>query len=952
VSARTCAAILAALLVSSFPVSTARAGDSLLVLRSDPGDWLGQGQTLIFGRGQGAFTTFSQPRMGLRGRFAGSGHQWTIEAARGRQLRLARGIHGLTAESSTGDTIPKLSVHGDGSGCGHSSGYFDVRDIGYDAGGIARRMHVVFEYHCDGAAPALSGELRIDTDTTILVNAPLRARARRGQALQVDVAAAHAAGLPLVLSAEALPSGAAFVDQGNGTGRLTWTPALNQQGDYAIGFAATDGTGDSAFAHTLVRVDGDTLLDVTSEPGDRAWLGRNCRLRPGDMLTIFNTSDGYGAGTVFVPHDAGIGIRYFSIHPTRPGNYSVLRRWSEDAFASGTFVASPAPGGCAMVVGDYRVRRAELRLGVASALWVEWVQHCDGELPAFRGEIRINAGSPIVVRAPIAHRVHFGDTLRFEVTGRDTLGRPLALSGWQLPPGCTLTPTGPASAELSWCPPEAAAGAHTLMFRAVNDAGEADTVGTDVVVTGDVSATFESEPGDPAGAGGALDYAGEPGVLTASLVSDPGLGTIDLIKVLKPGHSSWEIRMRDPRGQGLAIVPGRYSAPWVLPYGGIYFGASRSTGQMGYERLADFRIRQLLRTSSGHPKRLWMEFEQRSEGRMPALRGEVRLDARWRILARAPLRRSATWSEPDAFEVRGETPDGEIPVVSCVALPPGALFTPTAPGKATFRWVAQQADVGSPRTVAFVATRADGATDTTLTILESLAAGALHLEEGERTWELHSGLGQFRLWGGASWARATFSSPSADTLWALTLSAGYGDTLRTQTYIVDYPGSSYYPYVCMWTPGIGYSPCQYDTGRFEVARLERTASGEPSVLWADFAHAYGEGSRKAGWFQVYGTGVVGAPPPSGPAACECSQFLPNPAARARRLELRLPRAGRVAMAVFDIAGRRVREYDWATLESGPHVLPLPDLATLVPGLYLARIEYDGLRVVRRLGVLR
>ena len=69
-----------------------------------------------------------------------------------------------------------------------------------------------------------------------------------------------------VLSAPALPVGAAFVDQENGTGVFRWTPAAGQAGVYDVSFLASDGILEDVERTTLVintqdDTDGDELND-------------------------------------------------------------------------------------------------------------------------------------------------------------------------------------------------------------------------------------------------------------------------------------------------------------------------------------------------------------------------------------------------------------------------------------------------------------------------------------------------------------------------------------------------------------------------------------------------------------------------------------------------------------------------------------------------------------------
>ncbi len=69
-----------------------------------------------------------------------------------------------------------------------------------------------------------------------------------GQPLTIQVKATDASGLIPILSTTALPDGAKFVDNTDGTGSLTWIPTSNpdQQGSYTVQFRATVGPNTTA----------------------------------------------------------------------------------------------------------------------------------------------------------------------------------------------------------------------------------------------------------------------------------------------------------------------------------------------------------------------------------------------------------------------------------------------------------------------------------------------------------------------------------------------------------------------------------------------------------------------------------------------------------------------------------------------------------------------------------
>jgi subtilisin family serine protease len=81
------------------------------------------------------------------------------------------------------------------------------------------------------------------------------------------------------------------------------------------------------------------------------------------------------------------------------------------------------------------------------------------------------------------------------------------------------------------------------------------------------------------------------------------------------------------------------------------------------------------------------------------------------------------------------------------------------------------------------------------------------------------------------------------------------------------------------------------------------------------------------------------------------RVAPNPTRGGVTIELALPVAGPVALAVFDLAGRRVREEPAVALGAGAHVLRWDgsdDRARGVPaGVYLVRVETPMGSVVRR-----
>jgi hypothetical protein len=103
-----------------------------------------------------------------------------------------------------------------------------------------------------------------------------------------------------------------------------------------------------------------------------------------------------------------------------------------------------------------------------------------------------------------------------------------------------------------------------------------------------------------------------------------------------------------------------------------------------------------------------------------------------------------------------------------------------------------------------------------------------------------------------------------------------------------------------------------------------------------------------------GTVDVGGTPV--PGELSFAPPTPNPAGAATTLRYGLPRAARVRLAVYDAAGRLVRQVADDAREAGEHTerWDLRDAAgrPVGAGLYFARLEVEGRALARRIAVAR
>jgi hypothetical protein len=61
---------------------------------------------------------------------------------------------------------PAMDIFGDGRGCNELTGSFDVLDLRIGADGSIERLWLTYEQHCEGGAPALFGEVRVNVPST------------------------------------------------------------------------------------------------------------------------------------------------------------------------------------------------------------------------------------------------------------------------------------------------------------------------------------------------------------------------------------------------------------------------------------------------------------------------------------------------------------------------------------------------------------------------------------------------------------------------------------------------------------------------------------------------------------------------------------------------------------------------------------------------------------------
>jgi hypothetical protein len=183
---------------------------------------------------------------------------------------LTPGVYTGAIPVMTGDPPsrwPALSVTGTPGPSRPDSGTFHVRKLAFGANGYLSQLWMTFDTG-KGFTHA-TGEVRFgDLDTTLYLTAPSDVYANPSTSLSINVRAIQALGRPVTLTARGLPSGASLVDQGDGTGLLTWPNTSGSGTDSPITIVASDGQGRQDTCVTHVHVVVPATITTTRDPNN------------------------------------------------------------------------------------------------------------------------------------------------------------------------------------------------------------------------------------------------------------------------------------------------------------------------------------------------------------------------------------------------------------------------------------------------------------------------------------------------------------------------------------------------------------------------------------------------------------------------------------------------------------------------------------------------------------
>ena len=136
-----------------------------LVMSSDPGDYIGQGQNYSYTLADGDFGAERNFDGGVSIGFgtANFEHSWSLDFSAPANAPLTVGTYtGVAGFPFQSPFQPGLDVSGDGRGCNELTGSFVVNKIIYGANDSIIAFWANFVQHCEGEKPALTGEIKFN----------------------------------------------------------------------------------------------------------------------------------------------------------------------------------------------------------------------------------------------------------------------------------------------------------------------------------------------------------------------------------------------------------------------------------------------------------------------------------------------------------------------------------------------------------------------------------------------------------------------------------------------------------------------------------------------------------------------------------------------------------------------------------------------------------------------
>jgi hypothetical protein len=391
---------------------------TFLILNSQPGDYVGQGQYQVFTPSDGTFSAQSAGRGGVVVSFQSNTSWWYLYFGPPDADKFVRSEYeGIQRFAFHSPSKPGMDVFGDGRGCDTDTGRFLLSDIAIAPDGTIERVAIDFEQHCEGNTPALYGSIRFNSAVSAVPRFGIgNATAFKGTAGTSD------AGMIVALSMPAKKTVTVQFQTADGTGiagtdyvatrgsvkfpaGTTWQPiTIPVIGDrlargnklFHVQLRSPQGAKIGDAANNVRTIDPNvalTALAMSSQPGD--YIGQG-------QMYLYTTLD-----TTFTPirnFDNGVSISLgaadnWETDFAAPNNATLVSGVYDNAQRF-PFQDSGVPGlsvsgegrGCNTLTGRFVVKDARYASnGDVEHFAADLEQHCEGGTPALFGWVRYNS---------------------------------------------------------------------------------------------------------------------------------------------------------------------------------------------------------------------------------------------------------------------------------------------------------------------------------------------------------------------------------------------------------------------------------------------------------------------------------------------------------------------------------------------------------------------------------
>jgi hypothetical protein len=445
---------------------------------SDPGDYIGSGQTFSLTPANGAIVA-TRSGSGIEIRFMGTPpvsptSYWYLDLVPIAGTLLLPGNYPSAQRwPFQSPKRPGLDISGDGRGCNTLSGKFTVYEATFDSGGNATAFAADAEQHCEGAVPALHVRVRINSIVPLITSAPqsipgLPQEVYERTLVTLDGSQSYDPDGQIVTWQWSQTSGPAVLLESSTTSIARFrAPNVPQGGaDVQLRLDVADNSGNHAIdivnVHVFDQHDRRSWLTWRSPPGDYIGQGRPLSFTADDGdATLRTLLFGVPAADVFFHGDAFNSWTLDFAAPNGavllPGTYLSAERFPFQSAGRPGLDVYGSGRGCNTLSGQFTVLEFDSAASPAR-FGARFVQSCEGFMPPLRGTVLFNAIAPGNPIARITGPTYAppGTAVTLDGTTSSSTESTLVSFRWRQLSGLPITTSDPTSAQLTFVAPSIA----------------------------------------------------------------------------------------------------------------------------------------------------------------------------------------------------------------------------------------------------------------------------------------------------------------------------------------------------------------------------------------------------------------------------------------------------------------------------------------------------------------